>query len=410
MTRALIIAIYLLFSATIAIAVFLFAGAATGFLSGVVLALGCFQIDSNARNRRACRMTERRIADLTRRLDQALDDIGLRIDDASKVIESRKSVQSGKIMAELQVLESLVRGFAARVPEEAGRVTEISPPRERSGSSRTSLDSPGEGELLQSVRVALEHSRVDLYLQPIVTLPQRKLRFYEALSRLRAEDGSIIMPAQYATLAASAGLMPRVDNLLLFRCVQIVRRLAQKQRDIGVFCNISGDSLIDAEFFPQILEFMHRNRDLAGRVVLEFAQETVQHLGVDGEASLVELAQLGFALSMDQLESLEMDFAKLRRLGFRHIKVRARALLHGAENANAATAAVDLRKHLERYGLNLIAERVEDEDTVKQLLEVGIDFAQGYLFGTPRAVGDDWLRTLTIEEEVAPLVTLRKAS
>ena len=68
-----------------------------------------------------------------------------------------------------------------------------------------------------TIRASLEENRVDLYLQPIVSLPQRKLRYYEALSRLRAEDGSVIMPAQYIKVAAPAGLMSVVDNLLLFR-------------------------------------------------------------------------------------------------------------------------------------------------------------------------------------------------
>ena len=83
------------------------------------------------------------------------------------------------------------------------------------------------------------------------------------------------MPAQYIKVAAPAGLMSVVDNLLLFRCVQIVRRLTQKSRDIGIFCNISGDTLADTEFFPQFLEYMQANRDLAGQIIFEFSQDAV---------------------------------------------------------------------------------------------------------------------------------------
>ena len=78
-------------------------------------------------------------------------------------------------------------------------------------------------------------------------------------------------------------LMPAIDNLLLFRCVQIVRRLTQKNRDIGVFCNISGDTLTDAEFFPQFLEYMHHNRDLGPHITFEFAQDAVMKAGARGE-------------------------------------------------------------------------------------------------------------------------------
>ncbi len=260
--------------------------------------------------------------------------------------------------------------------------------------------------MLETIRASLEQNRVDLYLQPIVSLPQRKLRFYEALSRLRSEDGKVIMPEQYIKVAAPAGLMSVVDNLLLFRCVQIVRRLVQKNRDVGVFCNISGDTLTDVEFFPQFLEYMHHNRDLAGHIVFEFSQDAVAKAGAGGESNLAYLAHLGFALSMDHVSTLDLDFPKLKRVGFRHIKVRAHTLAYGMNGAQATVAAEDLKKLLERNGLNLIAERVEDEKTVVQLLDYGVDYAQGYLFGEPRAVREETLRAV---EKDATVVPMRKA-
>jgi cyclic-di-GMP phosphodiesterase TipF (flagellum assembly factor) len=404
MTRLLITATYLLFSATVGIAVYLFAGASTGFLAGVVLALGSFQIHANRRHRRARRITEGEIAGLKRRFELTVEELHARIDDISKVVESRAFAQNRKIVSELQILEGLMHDFAAKSSEGRAPINEVAAPILR-GSAKSDLETPDEPELLETIRNSLEQSRVDLYLQPIVSLPQRKLRFYEALSRLRAADGSIIMPARYIELATPAGLMPILDNLLLFRCVQIVRRLTQKQRDIGVFCNISGDSLIDAEFFPQFLEFMHHNRDLAGQIVFEFAQKEMQRAGAEGEASLASLASLGFELSLDHVESLEIDLTKLRKLGFRHIKVRAATLTRGMENA-----PVDLKKLCERHGLNLIAERVEDEGTVRQLLDFGVDYAQGYLFGGPRAVRDDSLRVMEKDGTAAPTVPFRKAS
>jgi cyclic-di-GMP phosphodiesterase TipF (flagellum assembly factor) len=405
MTRALITAIYLLFSATVGVAVYLFAGASTGFLAGVVLALGSFQIHANRRQRRARRITEGEIAGLKRRFEKGLEGLHARIDDINKVVESRAFAQHRKIVSELQTIEGLMHDFAAKSSGSRASIDDVAAPILRGRSTNSSLETPGESELLQTIRLSLEQGSVDLYLQPIVTLPQRKLRFYEALSRLRAYDGTVIMPAQYIKLAAPAGLMPRVDNLLLFRCVQIARRLAQKQRDIGVFCNISSDSLVGADDFSEILELMHRNRDLAGQIVLEFAQETVQAAGIDGETNLASLASLGFVLSMDHVEALDIDFPKLRKLCFRHIKVHASSLTPGN-----ASAVVDLKKLLERHGLNLIVERVEDERTASQLLEIGVDFAQGYLFGGPRAVGDDWLRTLEKGGYAAQPVPLRKAS
>ncbi|MFY9685418.1 MAG: EAL domain-containing protein, partial [Pseudolabrys sp.] len=86
---------------------------------------------------------------------------------------------------------------------------------------------------------AAADNRVDLYLQPIVTLPQRKVRYYEAVSRLRTDTGDVIPAVDFVDVAESVGLMPKIDNLAVFRCVQVVRRLLLKSRDVGLFCNLS---------------------------------------------------------------------------------------------------------------------------------------------------------------------------
>lgn len=410
MTRVLVIAIYLLFSATVAVAGFLIANIATGVLAGAIAALGCIQIHLEMRHRRERKLIEREIAELRHaavRFERSLAAALGRVAETGRALDSKASEQGRKIVAELQVLENLMRSL--RAPDRSQREPTNLPTRalNRIDASSPRIVPLGQADLLDTVRASLEQNRVDLYLQPIVNLPQRKLRFYEALSRLRTEDGSVILPAQYIRVAAPAGLMSVVDNLLLFRCVQIVRRLTQKQRDIGIFCNISGETLVDGGFFPQFLEFMHHNRDLAGHVVFEFSQEALLGAGVQGESNLAYLASLGFALSLDHVESPDLDFVKLKKLGFRHIKMRAGALIDGASNSQVAGEGV--KKLLDRHGLNLIAERVEDERTVARLLELGVDFAQGYLFGEPRAVRDDSLRAMEKEPAAAPIIPFRKA-
>jgi len=339
------------------------------------------------------------------------------MDEITGQVEHATSAQGKKIVAELQVLESLMREFAGKISRTArAQQGDISPASvmqtgRRQGTAGAYVASIGApGDMLETIRASLEENRVDLYLQPIVSLPQRKLRYYEALSRLRAEDGSVIMPAQYIKVAAPAGLMSVVDNLLLFRCVQVLRRLIHKTREIGIFCNISGDTLADTEFFPQFLDYMQANRDLAGQIIFEFSQSAVLKAGPQGERNLRFLADLGFALSMDHVETLGLDFLRLRALGFSHIKVHAAMLTSGMEGAHAAVAAEDLKKLLSRHGVNLIAERVEDEKTVVQLLEYGVDYAQGYLFGEPRAVREEAQRAPETVLGTAAVLPLRKAS
>jgi cyclic-di-GMP phosphodiesterase TipF (flagellum assembly factor) len=397
-------------------AIALFSGWPIGILSGALAFLFTQQMTAAILRRRDKRATQREIATLrqmTLEFEQALAGTRQRMDDLTQQLETRTDAQGKKIVSELRMLEGLMREFAGRVSRSARAAqSEINPAQtmatgRRQGSAAHYLASMGERELLETIRASLEENRVDLYLQPIVSLPQRKLRFYEALSRLRAGDGSVIMPAQYIKVAAPAGLMSVVDNLLLFRCVQIVRRLTQKNKDIGIFCNISGDTLADAEFFPQFLDYMQANRDLAGQIVFEFAQGAVLEAGAAGAENLARLAGLGFALSMDHVETLALDFVRLKTMGFKHLKVRADMLTRGMNGAGAAVAAEDFKKLLSRHGLNLIVERVEDEKTVVQLLDYAVDYAQGFLFGEPRAVREEGVRPAA---EGASVLPLRRAS
>ncbi len=415
MNHVLAAATYAMAAATIS--AFLLLSGTTGFatsgLVGVILVVIAAQVHASLLRRRERIQMRREIAEMKqneRSLGQALIETRAGMDTMKAAIEARQSAQSRKIVAELQVLESLMREFASKVAERA-KHEEIEQEPERpllpGRSARGYVETMGEGDLLETIRAALEENRVDLYLQPIVSLPQRKLRFYEALSRLRAEDGSVIMPAQYMRVAEPVGLMSVVDNLLLFRCVQIVRRLTQKSRDIGIFCNISGETLRDAEFFPQFLEYMHHQRDLAQHIIFEFAQSAILDAGPRGEENLSYLSGLGFALSMDHVTKLDCDFGKLKSLGLRYLKVRAETLNSGMGGARAPIAAEDFKALLARHGINLIAERVEQEKTVVQLLDFSVDYGQGFLFGEPRAVRED-AGKLPVEQ-LAPVIPFRRA-
>jgi len=246
--------------------------------------------------------------------------------------------------------------------------------------------------MMEAVRVAVEAGRIDLYLQPIVTLPQRKVRYYEALSRMRTETGDIVVAADFLDYAEAAGLMPRIDNLALFRSVQVVRRLMMKNREIGMFCNIAGSTLADAEFFPQLTEFLDANRALASALVFEFTQRTVRGLGPVEQESLSALAERGFRFSVDQVTDLRFEPRQLSEHGFRFVKVPAPLLLNKLSTSGSDIHPADLSDLLSRHGIELIASRIESEGSVVDLLDFDVRYGQGFLFSPPRPVRQEALR------------------
>jgi cyclic-di-GMP phosphodiesterase TipF (flagellum assembly factor) len=246
--------------------------------------------------------------------------------------------------------------------------------------------------LLDTVRQSIEKSRIDFYLQPIVSLPDRKRRGYEALARMRNAADEVMLPATFIPVAEQAGLMPLIDNIMLVKSVQALRRLPQDSKIKGIFCNISVQSLLDQEFFPELVEFMEENSSLSESLFFEVSQQAIRGLSADELKSLNTLGDLGFRFSLDHVADLDVDFAALRDRQFRFVKIEAATFLRGMEEACARAA--DLRNVLEPFGLEVIAEKVEDEDSVAKLMDYGVELAQGYLFAAPKPMSQDMFREL----------------
>ena len=252
---------------------------------------------------------------------------------------------------------------------------------------------PGDA-MLRDLREAIEGNRIDLYLQPIVTLPDRKLRFYDASTRVRTGDDAFMPPGDYLQLAEREHLMPRIDNVMLVKCVQLLRRLGPESRLKGVFCNLSAQSLLDHDFFPELVEFMEENSTLADNLTFQLSQRAVLDIGADELAGLKTLGKLGFVFSLDHVADLDVDFAALRDHFFRYVKIEAKTLLHDMAEARASIPAADMTSYLDRFDLKLIVEKVDDEASLERLMDYGVDLAEGDLFARPRPVTPEMFREL----------------
>ncbi|MFT4275160.1 MAG: EAL domain-containing protein [Rhodopseudomonas sp.] len=256
--------------------------------------------------------------------------------------------------------------------------------------------------LLKAVKNAVEAERYDLHLQPMVTLPQRKVRAYEVVTRLRDEADKSIAADDYLPIAEAAGLMGRIDLAILLRAVQVVRRLLVRNKEIGLFVNIAGATLADSAAFAQCLDFLEANRALAPSLVLEFKQSTLRKLGPIEAEHLAALAQRGFRFSIDHVTDLRFEPRELADRGVRFIKVPASLLLAAQDSASADIHPVDLSDLLGRFGIDLIAERIEGERVVVDLLDYDVRFGQGFLFAAPRPLRPETATTVAAPASAAP--------
>lgn len=258
------------------------------------------------------------------------------------------------------------------------------PPASAPATAVEAVHSRNNSQTLAAIRSAVEENRLDIYLQPLVTLPQRKVRYYEAVTRLRDDKDQLIAAEDFIGVAEAAGLIGRIDHMVMLRCVQVLRRLMVRNKEVGVFCNVAASTLSNTATFSQCLDFLDANRALAPSFVLEFKQATFRNLGPTESEHLASLAQRGYRFSIDHVIDLRFEPRELADRGVRFIKVPAALLLDPKLNSASDIHPSDLSDLLGRFGIDLIAEKIEGERSVVDLLDFDVRFGQGFLFAPPR--------------------------
>jgi cyclic-di-GMP phosphodiesterase TipF (flagellum assembly factor) len=272
--------------------------------------------------------------------------------------------------------------FAAA--DSAGDISDEKPATAPLAATSESASARSNAQILTAVKNAIEANRIDIYLQPMVTLPQRKVRFYEAVTRLRDDRDQILTADDFIGTAEAAGLMGRIDHMVMLRCVQVLRRLMVRNKEVGVFCNVAAVTLGNPATFAQCLDFLEANRALAPSFVLEFKQSTFRNLGPTETEHLAALAQRGYRFSIDHVTDLRIEPRELADRGVRFIKVPASLLLDQRQTSASDIHPSDLSDLLGRFGIDLVAERIEGERAVVDLLDFDVRFGQGFLFAAPR--------------------------
>src|SRR3984957_5362309 len=172
--------------------------------------------------------------------------------------------------------------------------------------------------------------------------------------------------------------------MVMLRCVQVLRRLMVRNKEVGVFCNVAAATLAHPSTLAQCLDFLEANRALAPSFVLEFKQSTFRNLGPTETEHLAALAQRGFRFSIDHVTDLRIEPRDLADRGVRFIKVPAALLLDQRNSSTSDIHPSDLSDLLGRYGIDLIAERIGGAGAGAGPSDFDVRFGQGFLFAPPR--------------------------
>ena len=255
---------------------------------------------------------------------------------------------------------------------------------ERAGAARAAQEQAA-AERAAIISAALTEGRIEVHLQPIVQLPQRRTRGYEALVRLRLDENTLLLPHEFLATVEERGFGPTLDALVLTRALAIARHLGSKEGGIFVSCNFSAATWGSSKALAALSRILEKYREHTGHLVVEMPQSVFRALDPTSLGLLGAMSANGVRFALDQLGDLRLDPVSLFDRGIRFVKVPAE-LLQAGGGAATDIAAGDLAALLARASVTLIAERVEDNPAVADMIELGVTMAQGMVFSPPRPV------------------------
>lgn len=392
-------------------------GAALGLLAsgaGLMLAMQAFERRGLARHEQAMAglgEVKVRLATNAIRLDalsQRVQQMPMRDADA---VPARAAIH--ELTAEVGLLGDLIHQVAttladhetvlARLPEPAVALPAPVPEvmldpeaarRERAeklaaerAAAAAAAREEAEAERAALIGKALGEGALEVHLQPIVSLPQRRTCGYEALARLRLDENTLLLPHEFIETVETRGFGPTLDALVLTRALAIARHLGAKDGGIFVSCNFSNATWNSSRALAALTRILDKYREHTGHLVIEMPQAVFRALDPTSLGLLGAMSANGVRFALDQLVDLRLDPSALFDRGVRYVKAPAALLqAHLDGRIQSDIDAGDLATLLARVSITLVADQVEDNPAAADMIELGAAMGQGQAFSPPRPV------------------------
>ena len=255
-----------------------------------------------------------------------------------------------------------------------------------SPSSPESVAAAGARSLHTELERALDTARIDVCVDPILGLDDRRARHFEVSVRLHSESGEILDPSHFMGALAGTGLTPRIEALTFSETIRLAGEFAARGAAADLFSIASGESLRDGDFHAALGGALAPDAQLGARLVMSIPQEEVRAFGPAHWQALAALSEAGLRYALIDVVDLDMDFETLAAEGFEFVRLDAGMFLQGLPAPHGIVPAADLCRHLSGYGFTLIVSRIGEERELAEVLGFGALLGQGRLFGGPRPI------------------------
>ncbi|MEY2553023.1 MAG: hypothetical protein QOC57_883, partial [Ilumatobacteraceae bacterium] len=236
------------------------------------------------------------------------------------------------------------------------------------------------------LQAALDDGRVIVYYQPVIDLATGHVVGFEALARIAEEDGSILPPVDFISVAEESGLVvPLGEQVLEMACeeVQHWHQGSAPAPSLTIAVNLSARQFEHGNLATIVQESLESTGLDSTCLHLELTETAIIDLRPDILRQLTLLRDLGVQIGLDDFGTGYASLTHLRRLPLSFVKIDqtfVQGIGEDQSDERIVSAVVDLAANL---GLRSIAEGIESEDQLKRLRELGCDQGQGFLFARP---------------------------
>lgn len=226
---------------------------------------------------------------------------------------------------------------------------------------------------------AYNEDRLRLAFQPVINSHDGSIAHYEGLLRLVNPNGQISSAGPLIPVAERMGLIEKIDTMVL----ELIVRELRQYPNVTLAFNVSNLTTDNAKWLARFNELLAETPEIAPRLVVEIT-ETAAHRDLRKAAYFVAAIQaVGASVALDDFGSGYTSFRQLKSLSVDFVKIDGAFVKDIAQNADSRFFVKTLLEFAHGFGLHAVAEFVENGEIAKILMELGVDYMQGYYFGKP---------------------------
>jgi diguanylate cyclase (GGDEF)-like protein len=232
------------------------------------------------------------------------------------------------------------------------------------------------------LRNAMSEDRIEAFLQPIINVKTRAVIAYEVLVRIR--DGETIIPAgEFIEVAEELGMAKELDREVFRKGLAHYAKISIDNPHAKFFFNLFPRSFNDLAWVRGIPDMVRGAGVPCENIVLEITEREALPNLTQVRAVLEELRASRISVALDDFGSGFSSFLYLKYLAIDYVKIEGSFVRNMVADERDRIIVEQINSMAHRFGLKTVAEFVEDEATAKMLVEIGVDFAQGYYYGRP---------------------------